>query len=82
MVNLQERHFSRDLEEHSRGSRTSRRRNKGIVPEKFQKGNSRLYLEKKLRARIQGEEECPLASYYDVINMCLAYRTMLEKEIL
>lgn len=36
----------------------------------FQQGNYRLYQEAKLRARVQGPDECPTVYYYDVLNLC------------
>ena len=37
--------------------------------EEFQKGNNKLFMERKLRSRMQGEDESPLAYYYDIMNM-------------
>lgn len=29
-----------------------------------------MYLDRKLRARVQGDTECPIDYYYDILNMC------------
>ena len=41
-----------------------------IFLKEFQKGTYALYQEQKLRNRMQGEDECPLSYYYDVMNLC------------
>ena len=36
----------------------------------FMKGNYKLFIEQKLRSRTQGADECPIAYFYDILNMC------------